>query len=144
MVQRLVAKGADISNRDNPFISTPLGWADHNKQEDVVDWLRAHCAVDLHDAVVFRLSASMSRHGCARIPRPSTGASIIGTFRQSTPLHWAAAMGREDAARILLENGADPNVLAGNGITPLDVADANGAAGVAALLRAARRDTNSH
>ena len=53
MVQRLVAKGADISNRDNPFNSTPLGWADHNKQADVVQWLRAHCAIDLHDAVSF-------------------------------------------------------------------------------------------
>ena len=41
MVQRLVAKGADVSNRDNPYHSTPLAWADHNKQTAVVDWLRA-------------------------------------------------------------------------------------------------------
>ena len=53
MVQRLVAKGADISNRDNPFNSTPLGWADHNNQAEVVEWMRTHCAIDLHDAVIF-------------------------------------------------------------------------------------------
>jgi len=37
MVQRLVAKGADVSNRGNPFTSTPLGWADYNNQRDVVE-----------------------------------------------------------------------------------------------------------
>ena len=31
MVQRLVAKGADVSNRDNPYHSTPLAWADHGQ-----------------------------------------------------------------------------------------------------------------
>ena len=55
MVKRLVAKGADIGNRDNPFNSTPLSWAQHNKRQDVFDWLRAHCAIDLHDAVCFDL-----------------------------------------------------------------------------------------
>jgi len=53
---------------------------------------------------------------------------------QGTPLHWAAALNREDAAKLLLEKGADPNILAGNGLTALNIADAQGAAGVAALL----------
>jgi ankyrin repeat protein len=37
MVKRLVAKGTDIGNRDNPFNSTPLSWAQHNKQQQVFD-----------------------------------------------------------------------------------------------------------
>jgi Ankyrin repeats (3 copies) len=41
MVQRLVAKGADVNNRDNPFDGTPLDWAEHNRQHEVVQWLRA-------------------------------------------------------------------------------------------------------
>jgi ankyrin repeat protein len=67
---------------------------------------------------------------------------------QCTPLHWAAwlhvedvdglhshdAARREDLVRLLLQKGADPNVVAGNGLTALDVADACGATGIAALL----------
>jgi ankyrin repeat protein len=40
MVQRLVAKGADVNNRDNPFDGTPLDWAEHNNQDEVARWLR--------------------------------------------------------------------------------------------------------
>lgn len=40
LVQRLVAKGADINNRDNPYNATPLDWAQHNNQRAVVTWLR--------------------------------------------------------------------------------------------------------
>ncbi len=46
MVRKLIAKGADINNRDNPFHSTPYGWAKHGKQENVLAWLRANCAID--------------------------------------------------------------------------------------------------
>ena len=133
MVKRLVEKGASISNRDNPFHSTPLGWADHNKQADVMQWMRAHCAIDLHDAATF----DCREHLEARLKEdPSLVDKRIDHWDipQSTALHWAAAMGHEEAARLLLERGADVNIVAGNGMTPLDVADANDAAAVAALL----------
>src|SRR6185503_3136703 len=51
MVKRLVARGADVGNRDNPFMTTPLGWADHGSHATVVEWLRANSAIDIHDAV---------------------------------------------------------------------------------------------
>ena len=133
MVKRLVAKGADIGNRDNPFNSTPLGWADHNKQAEVMQWMRAHCAIDLHDAVAF----DFREHIEARLREdPASVDKRIDHWDipQATALHTAAAMGHEDAARLLLENGADANIVAGNGLTPLDVAEANDASGVAALL----------
>ena len=133
VVQRLVAKGADLGNRDNPFHSTPLGWADHNKQTAVVDWLRMHGAVDLHDAVSF----DFREHVAARLredPASVNRRVDHWDIPQSTALHWAAAMARAEAAKMLLENGADPNVLAGNGLTPLDVADSQGATDVIALL----------
>lgn len=41
MVRRLVAKGADVAYRDEVFGGTPLGWAQYNKQQAVVDWLTA-------------------------------------------------------------------------------------------------------
>jgi hypothetical protein len=133
IVRRLVAKGASMSNRDNPFNSTPLGWADHNNQAEVVEWMRSHCALDLHDAVTFDFLEQVEarlREDPASVNRQIDHWDIpLGTA-----LHWAASMGRVEAARILLRNGADPDILAGNGLAPLEIADANGADAVAALL----------
>jgi ankyrin repeat protein len=147
MVQRLVARGADISNRNNPFNSTPLSWAKHNKQQQVSDWLRAHCAIDLHDAVCFDLR----EHVEARLSEdPAAVNRQIDQWEipLCTPLHWAAWLriedvdglhsldetGREELVRLLLQKGADPNIVAGNGLTALDMADACGATRIAALL----------
>ncbi|MGH9310800.1 MAG: ankyrin repeat domain-containing protein, partial [Vicinamibacterales bacterium] len=147
MVKRLVVKGADISNRDNPFNSTPLSWAQHNKQQEVFDWLRAHCAIDLHDAVCFDLR----EHVQARLNEdPASVNRRIDQWDvpQCAPLHWAAWLGIEDIdglhshdetrrgelVRFLLQKGADPNIVAGNGLTALDMAVACGAIGIAALL----------
>lgn len=147
MVKRLVAKGADISNRDNPFNSTPLSWAQHNKQQEVFDWLRAHCAIDLHDAACFDLR----EHVQARLnedPASVNGRIDQWDVPQCTPLHWAAWLGienvdglhshdearREELVRFLLQKGADPNIVAGNGLTALDMAEACGATRIAALL----------
>jgi ankyrin repeat protein len=147
MVKRLVAKGADIGNRDNPFNSTPLSWAQHNKQQRVFDWLRAHCAIDLHDAVCFDLR----EHVEARLSEdPAAVNRQIDQWELPlcTALHWAAWLRiedvdglhshdetrREELVRLLLQRGADPNIVAGNGVTPLDMADACGATRIAALL----------
>jgi ankyrin repeat protein len=147
MVQRLVAKGADMKNRDNPFNSTPLSWAQHNKQEEVFRWMRTHCAIDLHEAVCFDLR----EHVEARLredPASVNKRLDHWDIPQCTPLHWAAWPHYEDVdgrhshdesvrrelVKLLLEKGADPNVVAGNGLTALDIADAAGAAGIAALL----------
>jgi ankyrin repeat protein len=68
---------------------------------------------------------------------------------QCTPLHWAAWLRiedvdglhshnetrREELVRLLLQKGADPNIIAGNGVTALDMADACGATRIVALLR---------
>lgn len=147
MVRRLVAKGADLANRDNPFNSTPLSWAQHNRQREVFDWMRAHCAIDLHDAAGFDLR----EHVEARLREDP--ASVNRRIDQwdvprSTPLYWAAwtkhvdvdgehsydEPKRVELVRLLLDRGADPNLVAGDGHTPLDVAEAAGAHGIARLL----------
>ncbi|HEX8693976.1 MAG TPA: ankyrin repeat domain-containing protein [Longimicrobium sp.] len=147
MVRRLVARGADIGNRDNPFVSTPLSWAQHNKQAEVFAWMRSHCAIDLHDAAGFGLR----EHVEARLREdPASVNKRIDQWDvpQSTPLYWAAwtkyhdvdgehpwdEAEREALVRLLLDRGADPNLVAGDGHTALDVAEAAGAAGVARLL----------
>jgi ankyrin repeat protein len=40
MVEFLVAHGADPSAKDCSFRATPLGWAEHNQQTHVVEYLR--------------------------------------------------------------------------------------------------------
>jgi hypothetical protein len=147
MVQRLVAKGADMSNRNNPFIATPLSWAQHNKQVEVFQWIRTHCRIDLHDAVAFDLR----EHVEARLREDPASVNTRldhWDIPQCTPLHWAAWLTyedidgrhshdpstREELVRLLLDKGAEPNIVAGNGLTPLNIADAAGATGIAALL----------
>jgi len=149
LVQRLVAKGADVGNRDNPFGGTPLSWAQHNKQTAVFDWLRKHCRIDLHDAVGFDLRD----HVEARLRENPSSVNLQRDHWEvprSTPLYWAAwthihdVDGRHDLdeshrlglVRLLLDHGADPNILSGDGSSPLDVALAAGAMQIAELLEA--------
>jgi Ankyrin repeat len=147
IVQRLVAKGADIGNRDNPFHSTPLSWAAHGRQQTVFDWMRANCAIDMHDAVCHDLP----EHVEARLreaPDSVNRRLDQWDIPRSAPLHWAAWPRIEDdagehehdrARRLwlvehLLDNGADIDAIAGNGMTALDIAMAGGATAVAEIL----------
>jgi ankyrin repeat protein len=147
MVQRLVARGADMSNRDNPFNSTPLSWAQHNKQHEVFEWLRTHCPIDLHEAV----GMNLHDHVVARLREdPAAVNRRIDMWEtlQSTPLYWAAwtkiqdvdgehswdEASRLELVRLLLDHGADPNIVAGDGYTALDVAITAGAKRIAAFL----------
>jgi ankyrin repeat protein len=148
IMERLIAKGADLHNRDNPFNSTPLSWAQHNKQHATFRWLSDHCAIDLHDAVCF----DFRDHVLGRLradPAAINRRIDQWDIPQCTPLHWAAWLYLEDVdgrhqhdpiaraelVKLLLEHGADPNIVAGNGCTPLDIAYACGASGIAALLQ---------
>lgn len=54
---------------------------------------------------------------------------------QAPPLIFAAAFGREDAVRFLLDNGADPQVRSSTGLRAVDYAEQRGYAAIASLLR---------
>jgi ankyrin repeat protein len=133
MVERLVAKGADLNDRSNPYNATPLSWADHEGKGEVFHWLHSHCPVDIHDAVCFGLLV----HVRARIAeRPECVNDAIDQWQipRATALHFAAHMRAPEIAVILLDAGAQPNALAGDGRTALDIADARGASEVAKRL----------
>ena len=133
MVQRLVARGADPSDRRNPYTATAFGWAVHNRQTAVADWLRAMGLVDLHDAVAHDLTDDVE----ARLRDDPEAANLRRdhwNIPAGTPLHWAAARNRPLIARILLANGADPNALDGRGRSPLDYAVEQEATAVSAII----------
>ena len=60
----------------------------------------------------------------------------LSTIRNSGALHCAATRGKLEAAKLLIEKGADLNIgRAKDGGTPLDVASTRGHAKVADLVR---------
>ncbi len=133
MVERLVARGADVSNRDNPFVATPFGWAVHNRQEAIAAWFRARGLVDLHDAVAHDLAEDVQ----ARLRDDPDAVNVRRdhwNIPGGTPLHWAAARNRPLLARVLLAHGANTNLADGRGRTALDYAVEQNATAVAAIL----------
>ena len=89
MVQRLIANGADIYNRENAYGATALSWARHNRQDEMFAWLRANTRVDIHDRVGFHLLEVVE----ARLREdPASVNKRLDHWDtpQSTPLYWAA------------------------------------------------------
>ena len=135
IVERLVAKGADLGDRNNPFNATPLSWADHGGKTEVFHWMRTNVPVDIHDAVCFGLLDQVR----ARIAeRPDCVNEALDQWQipRATPLHFAAHTRSAAILTLLLDAGALPNTLAGDGRTALDIADARGAFEVAKRLAA--------
>ena len=148
MLKRLVARGADTNNRENPFHSTPLSWAQHNKQQAAFDWIRSHTKVDIHDAVGFNLREDVE--GRVREDPACVNKRLDQwDVPQSTPLYWAAWTRIHDVdgehvwdegerlalVQFLVEHGADPNIVAGDGYAALDVALTAGATSIVEYLR---------
>jgi len=71
----------------------------------------------------------------------ASGSRLGGYIADGTPLHWAAARGREDIIEFLLASGADVNAAEDSG-TPLHWAVDAGEAGAAKLLLAREADPN--
>jgi ankyrin repeat protein len=135
MVERLVARGADLNDRNNPFCATPISWTDHVGHMDDFRWVAAHYPVDLHDAVCFDLPD----HVIARLdedPRRVNLQIDQWNVPHSTALRWAAWCKRPHLAQLLLERGANPNLISGDGSTALEAAERKGADDLAAIIRA--------
>jgi ankyrin repeat protein len=133
MVERLVRLGADISDRNNPFVATPLSWADHLGHPRIVQWFRSNCAIDIHDAVCFdfleHVEARLTENPASVNERRSQWSTP-----QATPLHCAAMTNRPELAAHLLDRGADPSLIAGNGLTALEMAQRSEATELVRLL----------
>ena len=100
MVKRLVAKGADVSDRNNPFNATPLSWADHDKQTEVFQWMQAALRHRSARCGLLR-SAGSCRGSTSR--RSRVGQQVHRSLEDSA--EHAAALGRGAESR---RNGEAP------------------------------------
>jgi hypothetical protein len=83
-------------------------------------------------AVARLLAAGADPHASVGVPNPAGLGS--GQVLRTTPLCVAAGSGRLEAARVLLEGGADPSLAGGDGFTPLMLAAGRGHPEVLRLL----------
>jgi len=145
LVEALIHRGADLTVTDRDG-RTPLHLAAARGYVDIVSML-LDAGVDVDQRL---RSGETPLHWAARSGMAQSAALLISRGAQVnavcrmgfTPLHWAAwgpsREGKADVVRILLRNGADPNVRAPWGqeatITPLELALNGGNCAVAEAL----------
>jgi uncharacterized protein len=103
-VSRLIAAGADVRAREEWFGETALMWAASEDHADVVRTLaKAGAEVNARSTVLDAPVLEFPRSGGPNSPLPRGG---------WTALMFAARQGATEAARALLDLGADPNAVA--------------------------------
>ena len=140
--QVLLAAGADPTIRDGNHHATPMGWALHGEQTEMVALLDGH-EMDIFTAAVrgnldqvkARLAENPVRIN-QRFADLCGGAEPPGNG-WTTPLVFAVAAAQVEVVRYLLAQGADPHVGDGKGQSVLSVARDEGGAEVLAELERA-------
>ena len=121
---------------------SPVRYALYNGQSDLVDpILDANPSLDVFDAAAVGRTRGLEELLDAE-PELAKSWSADGF----TALHLAAFFGQEDAAKLLLERGADANLVARNPtivVTPLHSAAAGSHSGIVKLLLEAGADPNA-
>ena len=130
MVRFLLELGADPDRRDPTFHATPIAWARHNRQQEIVDDLMRFASI--FDAVacdgVERVAVLLEENPARANSRDEAGNPLVFY------LHPELARLREMIA-LLTQRGADLNARSTNGKTVLDRALAHGWQDFAVLLR---------
>jgi ankyrin len=151
-IELLLERGAAIDARDAEFEQTALMLAVREGHSDAVALLIDRGAdVDAHTRIgpTPEFTPPCKGTGCGSegvginrggLPGRGRRAEIRGGM---TPLLYAARDGRTDAARLLIEAGADIEQREANGISPLLMAVLNNQLDVARLLLDAGADTNA-
>ena len=135
----LLRHGADVTVRDTRWHGTPAGWANYAGHADVRD-LILQGPVDIMDAVENGLEqrvAAILDEDPGALNRPFSEYPLFPLYAEGwyTPLAFAAAQGRADIVRLLLARGGAASLRAPDGRSLYDLAQGNGHAEVATLLR---------
>ena len=142
VVRELVEKQPDLAGRRNEAGLSPVLHALYHGKVELADrLLDANPPLDVFDAAAVGRTLGLQEllDGEPELVRMWSPDGF-------TPLHYAAFFGQEDAARILLERGAEVQVVARNEkihVTPLHSAAAGSHSGIVKLLLEAGADPNA-
>ena len=141
-VQELVDFRPELAETRNEAGLSPVLHALYNGKADLAErLLNANPALDVFDA-----AATGRTHGMEELIDAEPELARNWSSDGFTPLHYAAFFGQEGAARILLERGAEVEVVARNEsirVTPLHSAAAGSHSGIVKLLLEAGADPNA-
>jgi hypothetical protein len=101
--------------------------------EDLIDW-RRNRETDREKAAMLTAAAAGDLARVTAAVRAQPSLVNAGDETGRTALHLAAEKDQTDLARFLLDNGADPFALTGQGQTPMDVALTHNAPGVGRII----------
>lgn len=142
-VKSMVAKGVDVNARDPRSGETALIIALRDDSMNVFNVLVADPRVELELAApngnTALMMAAFKRNKPAALALLERGAAV--NRAGWSPLHYAAAGGAADIARILIDRGAALNSRAPGGLTPLMMAAREGQESAVAALLEAGADT---
>ena len=140
MAKLLIERGANTTIRDPNFHAPPIGWADYNGKDEMVEFLKAY-PLDIFAAATFgqvdQLAAILDKH-------PEQVNIRFGDFRphgQSSDRDWMTPLGFAivnrcgEAMRLLLAKGADRSVRDVSGQSYRDLARETGDEAIISLLR---------
>jgi len=143
-VETLLVHGADVDAAEAWGGTTALVWAiNEGNTEVVARLLAAGAAVDVQSKVVApRGPGARGVEGTAPVAYDAEVYPVSYANGGFTPLHFAAREGEIDAARLLIDAGADVDAVAADGKTTLGLAIYNGHYELASLLIDAGVDVN--
>lgn len=141
MAKLLIEHGADTSIRDPYYYAPPIGWAEYNGREEMVEFLKTQ-PLDIFAAAAYgqieQLAGPLDKH-------PELMNTRFGDFRPHgeaspdrdwmTPLGFAILNRRIEAVRLLLERGADRFARDASGRSYRDLARETGDEAIISLLR---------
>jgi len=157
VIKELLNKGAKIDETNSgKWTATPLYWAVHYCKYDAAELLLKKGAnVNLADsfgmsplqvAVCCKdLDISLIEHLIekgADINYGTPSNALAKPFEGWTSLHYAISCGADEAARYLIDKGADVNAIADDGTTPLILAAKNDSVFIAKFLLEKGADVN--
>ncbi|MDL2400606.1 ankyrin repeat domain-containing protein [Rhizobium mayense] len=142
MAKLLIEHGADTTIRDPYHYSPPVGWAEYNGKEEMVEFLKTQ-PLDIFAAAAFGQVEQLVAHLDAH---PDQMNIRFGDFRPHgqasadrdwlTPLGFAILNAQVDSVRLLLERGADRAVRDASARSYRDLAQETGDEAIISLLKA--------